>query len=585
MTRSSCLLVVAYCLTQLLPSVNQACAQAPRTAPTQASQTAEYASVYQAFLGVQESRTAVPADPNLRAAYVQGIREQMAVPDGIVPGVKYLLLWNHVALDASAMDHNTLSGAFGEQFGPTRTSRALAIVHLAMFEAVNAVSRKHPSYQNVQQTILDRAGLPAEQITPATASIERAIVEAGYQSLIALYPQQAAFLVTAHQQDRARLGDIPDATGKRPASMLLGELVGGEAAQAILTKRQFDRSSFLDPSVNVFQSDSPEVWRRDPISQLDPALGANWAYVKPFLIAASDAYRPGGANLPDVLPPAFDSPEFIQAYKEVKRLGGDPNAPIGQDRWPTLTERTGHENPSDPSPDDMTNQTFVGIFFGYDGTALLCAPPRLYNMIATSVALQERPITNVEDMAQYLALINVAMVDASIAAWDAKYHFLYPRPITYLRNADADETLAGKHDVRWTPLGAPVTNGTDSGRNLSPPFPAYPSGHATIGGAVFQVMTLYFQSRATADAPFPDDGIAFDFVSDEFNGSNRGPGDTAPRAKVIAHFDSFKQAQDLNARSRIYLGIHWQFDADHGIIQGNRLAQDVFNKFVQVATP
>jgi hypothetical protein len=275
------------------------------------------------------------------------------------------------------------------------------------------------------------------------------------------------------------------------------------------------------------------------------------------------------------LPPAFDSPEFVTAYKEVKNLGGDPNAKISTDRWPTLTSRTGAANPNDPNPADNTNQTFVGIFWGYDGTALLCAPPRLYNMIATSVALKERPITNVEDMAQYLALINVSMADAGIAAWDAKFHFLIPRPVTYIRSVDVDATPEGAQNPKWTPFGAPVTNGTDAGRNLTPPFPAYPSGHAAFGGALFQAMTLYFKKL---DPMFPDDGVPFEFVSDEYNGINRGPGETAARKKVVAKFDTFKQAQDLNARSRIYLGIHWQFDADHGIQQGNKVAADVFRK-------
>ncbi len=538
---------------------------------------ADYARVYQAFRGVQESRTAVPADPQKRLQYIKGIRARMAIPDDAVPGVKFLLMWNHVALDATAMDHNTLSGSFGEQFGPTRASRSLAIVHLAMFEAVNAISRKHPSYQKVQETILAHVGLPVDQVLPATASIDRAIVEAGYRTLIALYPEKADFLVGAYQNDRTLLGDVPNAGGQRPPKMILGEHVGAEAAEVILAKRRSDRSEFKDPPSNIYNSNDPEVWQQDPISKLAPALGGNWPRVKPFLIASGDAFRPGTTNVP-VTPPAYDSPEFIAAYKEVKRLGGDPNALISEDRWPTPTERTGWENPSEPNPADNSNQTFVGVFWGYDGTALLCAPPRLYNMIATSVALNEKKIGNVEDFSQYLALINLAMADAGIAAWDAKYHFLFPRPVTYLRNADVDQTPEGTRNIRWTPLGAPVTNGTAEGRNLTPPFPSYPSGHATFGGAVFQSMTLYFKKL---DPAFPDKGIAFDFVSDEYNGMNRGPGEEGARKRVVAHFDSFVDAQTLNARSRIYLGIHWQFDADHGILQGNKVAEDVYKKFVQ----
>lgn len=81
--------------------------------------------------------------------------------------------------------------------------------------------------------------------------------------------------------------------------------------------------------------------------------------------------------------------------------------------------------------------------------------------------------------------------------------------------------------------------------------------------------------------PFPDEGIAFDFVSDEFDGRNRGPGEEAPRKKVTAHFADFREAERLNAVSRIYPGIHWEFDADDVIVQGNELAKDVFEKFVK----
>jgi hypothetical protein len=264
--------------------------------------------------------------------------------------------------------------------------------------------------------------------------------------------------------------------------------------------------------------------------------------------------------------------EFIKAYKDVKRLGGDPNAPNSEPRWKTDTDRSGANDPDHLKPADFTNQTFVGIFFAYDATPLVCAPPRLYNMIATSIALKERPITTVEAMSIYLALINVTMADAALAAWDGKFHYVYARPVTYIRAAVSDDPPDVTHDPHWTPLGAPITNGTAAERNHTPPFP----GHAVIGTAFFEAMRSYF---AAVDAKFPAEGIKFDFVSDEYNGVNRGPGDQEPRDRVVAHFDSFDQARDLNAQSRIYLGVHWQFDADDGKKLGESVAQDAFGKF------
>ncbi|MDT9702627.1 hypothetical protein, partial [Streptomyces sp. P17] len=75
----------------------------------------------------------------------------------------------------------------------------------------------------------------------------------------------------------------------------------------------------------------------------------------------------------------------------------------------------------------------MGNFWAYDGTALLCAPPRLYKEIATSVALHEKPVTKVADMARLLVLINVTMADAGISAWDAKYAFRLARPVNFIR--------------------------------------------------------------------------------------------------------------------------------------------------------
>ena len=132
----------------------------------------------------------------------------------------------------------------------------------------------------------------------------------------------------------------------------------------------------------------------------------------------------------------------------MKDLGGDPNALASDgNRRPTPTHRTGASDPKKPIPPPPANpnddQTFVGIFWAYDASAYLCAPPRLYNMIATSVALRELPIERVEDFAHYLAFVNTTMADAGLAAWDGKYFFVYTRPVTYLREADADDDAAG----------------------------------------------------------------------------------------------------------------------------------------------
>lgn len=534
------------------------------------------------LLDAQEMRLTAPADHRKFRSFLESSRTFQALAGGQAPELGYYLSWNEVALQATALDHFTTNPddpppSYAEQFGPARASRALAIVHLAMFEAVNTISRKYESYRGLQAGIVADVGVPVAQITAVSASKNRALVEAAYQTLAALYPNKRALFDNARDLHVAQLGDA------QAPPIVLGATVGAKAAARILNLRKNDGSELPDLTAADFASGNPLTWHQDPISKLPPALGGNWPRVKPFLIPSGDAFRsvlrdPRGmdADASRNIPAA----EVVAAFKEVKQMGGDPNAPTSGDRWPTQTTRTGAADPNDPSPSDNTNQTFVGIFWAYDGTALLCAPPRLYNMIATSFALKERPIATVEEMSAYLALVNLAMADAGIAAWDGKYHYLYPRPITFIRALGADDTPEGTRDPRWTPLGAPVTNGTADKRNLTPPFPAYPSGHAVFGAALFGAMRAYF---AAADPSFPAAGVPFSFVSDEYNGFNRGPGEQAPRPRVEANFASFDEARTLNARSRIYLGIHWAFDATDGIKMGAAVAADVAGKFPKPA--
>lgn len=503
---------------------------------------------------VQERRLSLPANTRGFGSFIAGLPSMKAMSAGATPELGMLMFWNEIALYATALDHTTevvpAPPTYGEQLGPTRTSRALAIVHLSMFEAVDAIFRKANSYHDVRKKIFVDVGVQEAQVNPKSASVKAAIVAAGYQSLRELYPEKASLLQAAQLESLVLIGDPV-------ASRELGTKIGLAAARLILTAREFDGSARPDLSSDDLKGNHPLDWRKDPISQLEPALGGNWGRVKPFVISSPDVHRPAP-------PPSLESAEFIAAYKEVKRLGGDPNAPTVAPRWPTATNRTGADL---KPPLDSNNETFKGIFWGYDGTALLCAPPRLYNMIATSIALKEKPITKVEEMARFLALINLAMADAGISAWEAKYHYLYARPITAIRAIDADSSPEGRRELNWTPLGAPVTNGQEHNRNLTPPFPSYPSGHAVFGGAVFQAMRNYWG--------LSEAGVPFDFVSDEYNGLNRGPGDAEPRAEVRVNFAGFDKAEEENAMSRVWLGIHWRFDATAGIAQGRLVANDV----------
>jgi hypothetical protein len=424
--------------------------------------------------------------------------------------------WNEIAIDCSGLDHTPVpvgdDRVFGEQLGPCRAARAMAIVHIAVFDAMNAVAGGYHGYTDLR---------PAS----ADTSIEAAIALAAHDTLIGLFPSQKDDL------DAVLVDDLQIVRDGRAKTN--GITLGRAAAAAILARRENDGSRHPEPRVGVdfITSDAPGKWRQDPIGQSPLAMGAHWGDVEPFVLRAGDQFR-----VPP--PPALSSRQYATAYNEVWALGGDD----------TPTRRT-------------DEQTFVGIFWAYDGTPSLCAPPRLYNQIAVRIAQQRG--TNAMETARLLALLNVAMADAGIAIWESKYHYQFWRPVTGIRAADGNP--ATTLDATFTPLGAPASN--LNGPNFTPPFPSYPSGHAGFGGALFETLREFYGT----------DRIPFTFVSDEFNGETLDNKEHA-RPLLPRSFTSLSQAEEENGQSRIYLGIHWAFDKTEGIAQGRRVAEYVFRR-------
>jgi hypothetical protein len=427
--------------------------------------------------------------------------------------------WNEIAVDASGADH---AGA-REQFGPCRASRAMAIVHLAMFDAINAVVRRHDSYTDIK-------------VPHGAISLEAAVSQAAHDTLVALFPSQAASL------DALLAEDLQDV--RRPFAKKNGRILGSRAAAAILALRAEDGSETPEPQVGIEHATSnlPGHWRQDPISQIPLALGAYWGKCIPFVVESSSQFR-----TPPF--PALGSPEYAAAYDEVKRLGGDGVI--------TPTERT-------------ADQTHAGIYWAYDGTPSLCAPPRLFNQIAVQIADQMG--SDAVELARLLALVNIAMSDATLTCWESKYFYDIWRPVTGIRESDpgtgptglGDDNPATVGDPAFSPLGAPASN--LNGPNFTPPFPAYPSGHASMGGALFQTLRRFYGT----------DGIRFTFVSDEFNGVTKDNlGNVRPL--LPRSFHTLSQAEEENGQSRIYLGIHWSFDKTEGIAMGRQVADFVFD--------
>ncbi|PYL96400.1 MAG: chloroperoxidase [Verrucomicrobia bacterium] len=384
--------------------------------------------------------------------------------------------WNAIAINASGLDHTPVAPGelrtFGEQLGPTRASRAMAIVHIAIFDSVNAVLGGYQSYSGIQP------------VKPPV-SLDAAVAQAAHDTLVALYPSQA------------------------PA---------------------FD---------SLLADDLAKVSNKNLIPV---ALGAHWGYCKTFVTQSASQFR-----VPP--PPAMNSTEYATAYAEAKSVGGD-----------------GVHTPTVRTPE----QSFIGIFWAYDGTPSLCAPPRLYNQITVHIADQMHLGT--ADLARLLALANAAMADAGMTIWESKYYYDFWRPVTGIRESDlgtgptglGDGNASTTGDLTFTPMGAPASNLT--GPNFTPPFPSYPSGHGGFGGALFQTLRRFFGT----------DNIAFTFVSDEFNGVTKDNSGTV-RPYMPRSFANLSSAEEENGQSRIYLGIHWSFDKTQAIAQGRNVANYVFD--------
>ncbi len=408
-----------------------------------------------------------------------------------------VLAWNSLLLSINAIDHSLQNP---DQEGPAKSSRAFAIVHVAIFDTVNSIVGGFTPYAVSGQA--------------PGASVPAAVSAAAYTTLSDLYPQHRNEIVRFFQ---AYMATIPEGPSKA-AGLALGTSVG----QAILSLRRGDGSEIKAdyrpvplPGVHLVDPTNPDQGYGDP----------NWGQVRPFTIPSAVMFR-------SPPPERRESPRFHRTYHELMSLGGD-----------------GTSTPTQRSPE----HTLIGLYWAYDGTPGIGAPSRMFNQIAHVIAQKMK--NDFVANARLFALINVAMADVTIQTWESKYFYAYWRPIVAIR------ALA---DPNWTPLGAPLSNRV--GPNFTPNFPSYPSGHASFAGAFFHMMELFYGT----------DKIPFTFVSDELNGRTR---DSMGRVRPLAprHFKSFRAAAEEAGQSRIYLGIHWEFDKTEGLRAGARIARYVYD--------
>ena len=387
-----------------------------------------------------------------------------------------VLHWNEILLNAVRTDKTP----------PPLAARNMAMVHIAIFDAVNAIERNYESY------------LPSLKAKGNT-SVDAAVAVAAHDVLVSVFPAQAAGF---DAKLTASLAVIPDGSPENK-----GVELGHAAAAAVIQARSSDGASAVVPYV---AGTDPGDWRPTPPAFRPDPLLPQWPYVTCFAMNSAYQFRPAG-------PPPLSSTDYATAFNEVKSLGRNSS-----------TTRT-------------AAQTQIALFWA-DGAGT-ATPPGHWNEIAHDVAAAQG--NSLAQNARLFALLNIAMADAGISAWDCKYAFDFWRPVTAIRAAATDGNDATTADTTWTPLIA------------TPPFPSYTSGHSTFSSAGAAILADFYGN----------DAIAFSTSDDDLPG-------------VVRSFSSFSSAAAEAGMSRIYGGIHWQFDNTDALQAGTSLGHYVFENYL-----
>ncbi len=431
---------------------------------------------------------------------------------------------------------------------PIRSFLLAAATALALAAPVRADEVTH--WNNVWLNTIRLVGGPPCPIGRAGGMIQGAIYDAvnsidrtrrpylGFLAANARSSKEAAIAAAAHgvlvhlfpaQQAifdaelATRLALIANGSAKT-----LGIAVGEAAAAQMISARKDDGSDLPD---NYVIGGNPGDWRPTYPDFTPRPFSPRWGDTVPFCMKRGDDFRRhplGFRNVGALL----RSQGYADHFDDVKSLGSRHS-----------TTRT-------------AEQTRIAFFWANDVNGTYKPPGHLF-YITQVISADHR--LSLEANARLFALVGLAMADAGVAAWDTKYKTAIDlwRPITAIREAGSDGNPSTQPDPNWEPLNS-----------FSPPFPAYTSGHATFGAAQAGVLAEFFGT----------DRITFTIDSED-------PFYNALPIHGPRTFHRLSDAAIENGLSRIYLGVHFRFDATDGNAAGFALGHDVGKRFLRPREP
>lgn len=371
-------------------------------------------------------------------------------------------------------------------------TRPIAILNVAIFDAVNAFGRVYTPYLG----FVDVA---------AGASADAAAAQAAHDVLVSMFPTQSAVYGSLLSSQLSRV-----AAGAAQS----GTAAGAAVARAILQRRAND--GWNRPPFTYVLPSLPGYWQPVP-PQNAAATFAHYQDVTPFVISSRSQFMPAAA-------PDLTSARYAADFNQTKAIGSA-----------TSTTRT-------------ADQTLVARLFAAVGTTT-SIPAVWVNL--TRDLIRARALNGL-DAARLYALVGVTIHDALLTSFSGKFQYGIWRPVTAIREADRDQNPATIADPGWLALIP------------TPPYPTYPGNYACLASSATRVF-----ARA-----FGRDDISFSVTWTEAG----GPGWTRT-------YSRFTQLAEEAAMSRVYGGIHFDFDTQGGFAACLPIADYVYNNTFRRIAP